>query len=462
LATRLGTLIRKRRELRRNATLTREEFEAVRLAKFRRFAHYVGEHSPYYREIIRERGIDLARCTPTDFPPLTKSILMANFDRIVTDPRVTKAGIADFLTRSRDPLELFLNRFRVIHTSGSSGEVGYFVYSKEDWIRGAGRGMERQSSGADRPRKRHRGRMRLAYYGAVGGHFAGVTLIKTATSGLARLFLQARFYEVNDPLPRILAGLNEFQPDVLLGYTGALTILAAKQREGALRIAPILLGTAGESMSATDAKTLHDAFGCMAVNGYGSSEHLMMGHANPNGTTMRLYDDDLIYEMFDDHTLVTNLFNFTLPLIRYRMADILRPVAQKTDPRSPYLEIESLVGRSEMMPRFANDAGTDDFISPHTINEIFVTGVSRFQLQITGPASFRFLVCLDAQLNPEQRTQALASLDARLREILAQKKMGNVRFEVKVVDDIPVNPRSRKFQLIVDARSAAEPVAAAT
>lgn len=451
MAAPLRVLLRKMGELRRNSRLTRAAFEAVKLGKFRELVRYANERSPYYRQLIEERRIDLERCAPADFPPLTKSILMANFDRIVTDRRVRKAGIAEFLTRSRDPNDLFLDQYRVIHTSGSSGEVGYFVYSKEDWARGLARGMRPRSSRGPRPRKRHRGRVRIAYYGAIGGHFAGVTMIRAATRGIARLFLDVRFHEVNDPLPPILVELNEFQPDIVTGYTGALTILAAKQREGALQIAPILIGTAGESMSATDKKTLEEAFGCPVTNGYGSSEHLMMGYTVPGGTSMVLLDDDVIYEMFEDHTLTTNLFNFTVPLIRYRMADILRPVAKKTDPSSPYLEIESLVGRTEFMPRFRSEDGSDDFISPHTINEIFVAGVRRFQLQVTGPASFRFLVCLDAQLRGEQRGEVLAGVKERLREILAQKKMSNVTFDVSVVEDIPVNPRTRKFQLIVDA-----------
>jgi hypothetical protein len=40
-------------------------------------------------------------------------------------------------------------------------------------------------------------------------------------------------------------------------------------------------------------------------------------------------------------------------------------------------------------------------------------------------------------------------VERRLRELLEQKRMSNVRFTVDVVDHIPVNPRTRKFQLIV-------------
>jgi phenylacetate-CoA ligase len=274
-------------------------------------------------------------------------------------------------------------------------------------------------------------------------------MLRAATQGVARFFVKTAFYEVNDPLPQTVAALTEFQPDVLAGYTGALTILAAKQREGVLRISPFSIGTAGESLSATDKKTLEEAFGCEVSNGYGSSEHLMMGFALRGGASMLLRDDDLIYEPFEDHTLVSNLFNYTLPLIRYRMADVLRPVVRKSDPDSPYLEIESLVGRTEMMPRFLNDGGIEDFISPHTINEIFVAGVSRFQMQLTGAMSFRFAVCLDPALPAGAGTEVIRAMESRLSDILQQKKMSNVRFTVDVVDDIPVDPGTRKFQLIV-------------
>jgi phenylacetate-coenzyme A ligase PaaK-like adenylate-forming protein len=442
-------IFRKLSEFRANARMTRQQFKAMKLDKFRRLVRHAQQSSPYYAQLIRERGIEVDQCTPSDFPHLTKAILMAQFDRIVTDRRLTKQGVADFLTRSQDPTDLLLNEFRVIHTSGSSGEVGYFVYSRADWARGSAQLARQRRRRTDLPRRVRFRRLRLAYYGAIGGHFAGITMLRAATQGVARFFVKTAFYEVNNPLPETVAALTEFRPDVLAGYTGALTILAAKQREGALRISPVSIGTAGESLSATDKKTLEEAFGCEVSNGYGSSEHLMMGFALPGGASMLLRDDDLIYEPFEDHTLVSNLFNYTLPLIRYRMADVLRPVVRKSDPDSPYMEIESLVGRTEMMSRFLNDDGIEDFISPHTINEIFVAGVSRFQMQLTGSMSFRFAVCLDPALPADARIDVIRAMKSRLSDILQQKKMSNVRFTVDVVDDIPVNPRTRKFQLIV-------------
>jgi phenylacetate-CoA ligase len=436
------------REHARNEKLTRPALEALQLGKFRKLVRYINEHSPYYAHLIRQTGINPDSCTPRDFPVLTKKLLMQNFDQIVTDRSITRQKIADFLTRSTDPLELLDGRYHVLHTSGTSGEVGYFIYSHEDWARGTAQGLRRRRA---RPRiKRHRrGRVRVAFYGAVGGHFAGVSMASSASAGIARFLLNLGLFEVNDPLPKVIDALNEFQPEFLSGYTTALKILAAKQREGMLRISPLGIGTGGEAMTLADKAVLEEAFGCEASSGYGCTEHLMMGSSTPGGRTLILYDDDLMFEFMEDHSLVTNLYNYTLPLIRYRMSDILRPVVNSSV--SPYIEIESLIGRNELVPMFVNRDGIEDFISPHTINEIFVAGVSQFQMQLVDRTHFRFLVCLDTALTPQQREAALATLSARLRELLNQKLMNNVQFEIVVTEQIALNPRTRKFQLITNA-----------
>jgi phenylacetate-CoA ligase len=442
---------RKGRELRRARKLTRAELEAEKVGKFRRLVNHAQRHSPYYRRIIAERGIDVAACTPGDFPVLTKSLLMQHFDEIVTAPGVTKSAIAEFLTRSRDPAELFLNRYRVIHTSGSSGEVGYFVYSKSDWANGTAMQPQR---GRPVRKGNGKGKFRLAYYAAVDGHYAGVTMIGAFATGLARLFVDVAMFEVNDPLPGTLAKLNAFQPEVLIGYTTALKILADEQRRGALKLDRVIyITTAGEATTAADIALLSATFGCSVVNSYGCSEHLGMGASPPNGDKIVLYDHDLIFELEPDHTLVTNLFNYTLPLLRYRMADVLRRVP--SGEHAPYLVIESLVGRNELQPVFKNRDGVEDFISPHTINEIFVAGVTRFQLHLTGDSEFAFMICLDPQLGATERAAAVDGVARRLREILARKQMDNVRFAVVPTDDLPVDPRTRKFQLIVDRRNCA-------
>src|SRR5450432_2878322 len=97
----------------------RAKLEAAKARKFRKLVRHAQAHAPYYANIIRERGIDLDTCTPADFPLLTKSLLMANFNDVVTDRRVTKQVIAEFLSRSKDPKEKLFDRLTVMHTSGT-------------------------------------------------------------------------------------------------------------------------------------------------------------------------------------------------------------------------------------------------------------------------------------------------------------------------------------------------------
>ena len=432
--------------------MTRTAHEAMQLQKFHTLVRHAYAHSPYYANIIRERGLDVATCVPTDFPVLTKSLLMANFDAIVTDRRITRQVIADFLTRSSDPREQLFDEVTVMHTSGTSGEVGYFVHTSADSARRGRPNMQAQLGlrGALMRRRKQLRRIAVAFYGATGGHYAGVTGITQVARGLRRLFLRAEAFEVNAPLAGVIEQLNRYQPDILGGYTTALRLLADEQNAGRLKIAPVIITATGETATKADLTHLSKAFnGAVAFSAYGCTEHMMLGFSNPDGETMTLIDDDLIFEFFEDHSLITNLFNFTLPMIRYRMSDILRVI---DEPNARYPVISTLVGRSERMPDFVNASGSTDYISPHTINEIFVKGVARFQFQLTGPTSFRFPICLEIGLDAAARAAAVDGIKVRLEQILEQKGLSNVTFETPVVADIPLDERTRKFKLIVDLR----------
>jgi phenylacetate-CoA ligase len=451
---RLRRLLRAIAVARSGARMSRPQLEADKLVRFRDLARLAHARSPYYADLIKARGIDVDTCTPGDFPVLTKAILMENFDRIVTDPRVTKDRVAAFLTQSKNPNERFLDHYTVMHTSGTSGEVGYFLYSPADLAAMAGMMFGRRRKRERSPvKRRNRGRIRLGFYGATGGHFAGVTSFSMIARGPMRRLFKTGLFEINAPIQQTLDGLNAFQPDMLTGYTTALRMLAEKQRSGQLDIHPMAIAATGETVTKADMDFLSQAFGGATVtSAYGCTEHLGLGRSNPGGETMTLSDDNLIFEFHDDHSVITNLFNHTLPLIRYRMSDVLKVVS---GPDDRDLVIENLVGRTELTPTFRTRNGMVDFISPHIINEIFVAGVARFQLRLTGETSFRFLVCLETGLDAAARDQAVRAVQARLAEILAQKAMDNVTFEVEAVDAIPLDPRTRKFRLIVDERVSA-------
>jgi len=430
---------------RRNARLTRSEFVAARLARFRTHLAFAQQSSPYYAQVLRDARVDAAAAMPADLPVLTKAELRERFDDLVTDRRLTRAGIERFLAGSEDARELYLGTFRVLHTSGSAGPPVYIAYSEDDWVRG----MAQWLRPAFRPPPAHRLRpYRIAFYGTIRGHYGGVSMASPMAEGVLRHMVQSRLVDVDAPLHDAVAELNAFQPDFLVGYVAALKVLADTQLAGGLAIAPKGVHGGGETMTAADAAHLRGAFNCEVRNGYGCTEHLMMGLSSADANRMVLYDDDFIFEIEPERVLVTNLYNRTLPLFRYVLNDVLRPVPDP-DPAFAYLAIDTLIGRGERTLVLRTDDGRDEAVLPYSIIALAAPGMHSLQLRIDGDAALTLLV----RVYPGADAGVTAArLAAELRKLLDAKHMRGVDVRAEAVAELPLDPRTGKHKLIVDAR----------
>jgi phenylacetate-coenzyme A ligase PaaK-like adenylate-forming protein len=247
---------------------------------------------------------------------------------------------------------------------------------------------------------------------------------------------------------QIVEALNEFQPHVLCGYAAILKVLTAAQAQGRLRIHPTLIGNGGEPLSAELKADLENVFGVPVVNAYASSEHLFMGLTLPGPGGMHLLEDDLIFELHDDHICVTNLFNRTTPLIRYRMNDVIIPDLGGPA-RYPYTRIREIIGRHEDALVFTNRHGAQDFVHPIVIVEFIVRGLHSWQIVLLDPTSFIFRARFEPGLSHEQKQSTRRQIHEKMSAILAEKEMDNVRFSIEDVETLPNDPFSGKFQLVV-------------
>jgi phenylacetate-coenzyme A ligase PaaK-like adenylate-forming protein len=440
----LGAFLAGRIDKQVNRRLGRAAFEARRLHKFRNLARFVQHRSRHYARIMQEHGIDPRTCQPEDFPVLTKADVVTNFDDIVTDPSVTRQHVHDFLAQSRDPSDRFLGRYVVVHSSGTTGEKGYFLYSDREWSRGL------SSFGTLRDFQLLSGRrQRVAFIGATGGHLAGISIMATLRDPMLRPIFRFASYDINAPFERTVAALNQFQPDVVVAYGLAIGTMAEHQLAGRLSIRPRVVTNSGEAITPMDRAQAEAAFGRIVRNFYVSSEHLVMAVQEPGQNVMYLAEDDLIIEPGEDHALVTNLFNRTIPLIRYRMGDFIQ--LAPADGSGPYRAIREVSGRSERPPIFRNRAGGRDWISPHVIYTFVHPHLRRHRLVQRSEIEFDFEVLLDPALKPAQFDAVLAEIRTRLDGILAEKDMTNVVFQVCPVAELNPDPTTGKFLLITTA-----------
>ena len=437
-------------QLTRNRRSSPEVLAARNTARFRHLASQSLVKSPYYGKIMRENRIDPDSCTVQDFPPLTKDLLLQHYDDIVTDKRVTRATIEAFLSRSRNPLDLLEGDFLVVHTSGSSGKVTPIVWHKMDWFRGL------VNFARVLPPKLQ---TKLAFIGATDGHYAGVTMSQSSGWGPLWWTHRVMAFDIRKPMSDLITELNTFKPSVLIGYAKALRDLSVEKTSGHLKITPKRILSGGEPLTADDRILIVSAFGVPVMNTYAASEHMLVAVGYPGLDGMIIQEDDLIVEAHSDHTLITNLLNKTLPLVRYRMDDVLC-LREKPDPGWPaHRIIEEIIGRQEHAPRFINESGQLDAIHPIVFVEFFVRGLDAFQIVVTDDESFVFL----AVVRPDRpQAETVKDIKHRLEEILTTKRMGNVKYTVELIQHLSADPATGKFQLIRNASVISEGAPSAT
>ena len=108
--------------------------DRLRAFQRRRLGEVVG-HAVAASRFYRERYAGLDPGDPVDLerlPVVDKATVMDRFDELVTDPRLTLAGVEDHLD-GLDSDALLLGRYRAMATGGSTGRKGVFVADRDEW-----------------------------------------------------------------------------------------------------------------------------------------------------------------------------------------------------------------------------------------------------------------------------------------------------------------------------------------
>lgn len=122
--------------LKRNEKKTPCEISDLQNQKLRRLLHYAYENSEYYRDSFEKTGITAEKIDSTPlskFPTIDKSILLAQFDSLVTDSDLNQEEIRCFDEQGKPDRKPLKGKYHIVHSSGSTGKPGYFVYDKSAW-----------------------------------------------------------------------------------------------------------------------------------------------------------------------------------------------------------------------------------------------------------------------------------------------------------------------------------------
>jgi putative adenylate-forming enzyme len=357
---------------------------------------HAASHSPFYRRWFAETGAPGTE--PVDhkrLPVLDKTLLMEHFDELVCDPRLRRDQLLDRSGQlSRD--RLYLDRYRVLVTSGSSGRPGLFVYDPDGW-RSIITQMLRSSSWAGLAPSLPR--QRVAWIGGAGPSHVTRQAAATLSIGVHRvLALPATL-----PLPELVEALNQFQPTYLNVYPSVAMWLADEQQAGRLRLSPQILVTVGELRTPEMTQRLAGAFGVDPFDVYGSTEGLF-GSECEHHQGIHLFEDTTLVENVDSdgrpvpagqpgsRLLVTNLYNLVQPLLRLELTDVVTLDPDPCPCGRTLVRARTIHGRSDdLLPLPAHDGG---WVAVHPLQFALLTRdpeVREFQVVQDGQA-LRILV----------------------------------------------------------------------
>ncbi len=341
------------------------------------------ERSPFHAR--RLDGIDLGRFELADLaglPVMSKEQMMAGFDELATDWRLTRARTEQHLAASAEEPSLLAGRYVCLASGGSSGLRGTFVQTIEefaDFTASILRRLVARLAAAGPPPP---GGVPVALVGAASPVHASGFAAAAAAAGYPVRAISA---PATLPLAVLVQRLNQVRPLVVMAHTSKLALLAGEQRAGRLEIAPVSVTAMGEQLTEQNRAVISDAFGIPLINQFTSTEGLV-GHSDPGGAVISFASDMCITELVGDDNqpvpdgtpsakvLLTNLYNHTQPLIRYELTD--RLTRHPASPGHGYLRA-TVDGRADDTFRYGSTP-----VDPLAIRTVMVRTPAALEYQV--------------------------------------------------------------------------------
>ncbi len=412
-------------------TWSREQLHARRERELRALVRHVRGRSPWHRR--RLSGVDADGFCEADLrhlPVMTKDDLMTAFDEIVTDRRVTRDVCEAHLSTLATDAYL-LDEFHVCASGGSSGRRGAFVYDAEAWSTawaGLFRFIMRRTAEL------------------LAGEVPVVAIVAAdkashMTAAFGQTFSNPQFpvhrVPATWPMARIVATLNEIQPNSLQGYASMIHQLAGEAEAGRLRVTPRMVGTTSEPLLPEIRDAVSRAWGVPVYNTFGSTEGLFGGSCSA-GRGLHLNDDLCIVEPVDAagapvpagkraaKVYVTNLYNRTLPLIRYELTDEMTVLDEPCSCGMTLLRIDDVQGRLDDCFRYPGGPTIHPFTFRSPLGR--ERNVVEYQVRQTSRGADVSIRC--------QGAVDTARLASTLRAVLGEQGLADAEVSVVTVEQL--------------------------
>lgn len=423
------TRLSEMRQLIAHATAPKEQQAAQQAQKLQKLLTHAQATSPWYKKIIAESGIDLTKpITLTDLhklPVTTKLDIRDNTDAFISS-NYRKETLVKAKTGGSTGTSL--NLFFDHHCQKMRNGAQHFADSFSGWKPG----------------------IRIA---AIWGN---PPVAKTFKQRLRSYLLERMIYLDTMDLNQTSMGdfvskWRKYHPELIFGHAHSIYIFAKYVLEtGNTDLRP--KGIVATSMMLLDHErnTIEKAFGCKVSNRYGCEEVGLIAVECEAHQGMHINNAHIVLECLDEHNkpvaegnsgklVITDLNNYAMPLIRYRVEDVggLSSRQCSCGRTTPLLErLEGRVADFLKKPDGGQVAGVS--LVERTLTK--VAGLEQMQLVQETPNEIiinrvkgkDFTTTTDSELIQELREVFDNSITLTIKDVekIPQEKSGKYRFSI--------------------------------
>ena len=313
----------------------REQIVAYQNERLQRLIHHAYQHVHYYRQLFDRHHVR---------PEQIQSVEDLALIPMTSRSDLQNCPVADLVMKDVNPTSLIPSR-----SSGSSGRPVTVLRSwLEERLHNAYRWRALRSYGL-RPKDVH------AYVMLARSSRAEDNPILHRLAGAMGL---GRFVVVSclQSPGEILKELRKIRPHVISGYASAIAGLAQQIDPAELRAFHLrFVDTGGEVLTAPMRNAIEQAFGAPVYDTYASIEFNILGWQCRSTGDLHTCDDGMVMEILNGACAVeegeegevvgTDLHSYAMPIIRYRLGDLVIKGRSACSCGQPFSTIRSLKGR---------------------------------------------------------------------------------------------------------------------
>ncbi|MFO0724661.1 MAG: AMP-binding protein [Myxococcota bacterium] len=415
-----------------------EDLRQIRDRRLRALILTAKEKSALWRERLEHIDPSLP-INLAQIQPITKAELMSRFSDSIAGETLDRAELAAFVQDPGRFGRALRNKYVVATTSGTTGEVGYFVTDREAFARQNGalfaRVLRYRLNPTEILRFSFGRRYRMAMAIATSGHFI-TRLVAGFRPLLTRGLVDVRSFSILSRMEETIHALNRYRPHYLHGYATFVEALAHERSEGRLAIDPEFISLGSEPVSIHARQSIARAFPrAQIVETYGATEALAMANQCSAGR-LHVNEDLVILEPVDasgrpvpvgersDKVYVTNLMNHAQPLLRYEIGDSVTILDDECPCGSPMRSIR-VEGRTDDTFYLTDQHGRTGAHPPLLFESLFLGIPGLLQYQLVHETQNHLLARVVVDRHGDQRAVEGAVLGA-LRSYLEQHRLSSV------------------------------------